>query len=121
MGKITQKQADELQRQHQNDPPDDAILMEYGLRYHRECEQFDQIVCEKRDKRGIAVPSHQERRLVIQNAKAVEKRLLSDLSAKLKLSATEAEDMMRYAIKISAIQFAYEWDHNPQRCAEYER
>lgn len=92
----------------------DKTLTEYGLRYHRECEAYDQQVCARKNRRGIAIPEGNEYSLVNRNAKLVRRRLANELIAANLASPDNAIDKMQKAISMANYAFDREWDreHN---------
>ena len=105
------ERADEFRAEYQNQPPTGPDpLLEYGLRYHRECEAYDQQVCRRKNHRGFGVPEGNEHSLVNRNAKLVRRRLADDLIAADLATPENAIEKMREAIAMAGEPFRREWD-----------
>lgn len=88
-------------------------LMEYGLRYHRECEAYDQMVCHHRSQEGIAIPrDSRQLALVNVNASLVRARLANELIAAGLAKPENASSAMHDAIRMSSDVFQREWRRN---------
>jgi len=85
-------------------------LMEYGLRYHRECEEYDAIVCVRKNHRGFGMPEGPERLLVNRNAMLVRRRLANELIEAGLATEEDAIGKMRDAIAMAGEPFRREWD-----------
>lgn len=78
-------------------------FIEFGLRYHRECEAFDQAVCSNRDRYGFAIPADgRERRLINRNARNVKDRLLKELG---QCSKSRLQKAIRDSSRLFEIEF----------------
>lgn len=109
--RLTQLTPAEFKRLHLNEPPDADPLLEYGLRYHRECEAFDQTVCSRKGMHGIAMPAtNEERGLVNRNAKDTFFRISCELATAGLASADNKAFRMQDAIHMAHPAFAREWD-----------
>lgn len=98
-----------------NEPPAVDPLMEYGLRYHRECEEFDQQVCSGVNERGIAMPVGNEIAVITRNATLVRNRLRDELVAKGLARPEDSYSKMQEAIRMASRVFEKEWDRKRDR------
>lgn len=105
-----QKSEQKFETEYQNVPPSEDSLVEYGLRYHRECEEYDLTVCTQRNKAGFAIPiSDHEASLIARHSIQVRKQLADELvEAGLSRPETSLE-MIKDAIGQAVDRFRREW------------
>lgn len=92
-------------------PPEPSPLIEFGLRYHRQCEAYDQGVCSGLDHNGFGVPlDGRERRLVDANALQVRASLVRELmEMDASIGHEAAKKQIRNAIRGTGRIFEAEW------------
>jgi len=100
----------DFQQELQNEIPAVNPLLDYGMRYHRECEDYDQTVCVNRNSRGIAIPQGEEVRLVNHNSIKVRKRLAGELVNAGLATPSNVAEKLKEAIDTAAYPFDLEWD-----------
>lgn len=108
--KLTDVLSAGFQREYQCEPFAVDPLMEYGMRYHRECEEYDARVCVRKNHRGFGMPEGHERSLVNRNAMVVRRRLANELIEAELANEENAISKMRDAIAMAREPFRKEWD-----------
>lgn len=98
-----------------NEPPAVDPLMEYGLRYHRECEEYDQKVCSHINERGIAMPVGAEIAEVTRNATNVRNKLRYELVTAGLARPEDSYSKIQEAIKMASRPFEKEWERKRDR------
>ena len=94
----------------QNEVPWKDSLLEYGLRYHWECERYDQTVCRAVNQKGYSVPTTSgENALVSKNSRDVRNVLIEEIVSAGLASRPEAARLLRQAIKDSESTFGLEF------------
>ena len=83
-------------------------LMEYGRKYHKECEEYDRSICSTINIHGIAIPQTiEEFKLSVLNSIEVKERLKSEMIAAGLASPEEASAKIQEAICKSYCVFDY--------------